>query len=160
VKTSVAVTAKEGVVVGMRSMPGAPYDGQSLHSQLEQVEVLTGVMPNLALADRGCRGVEPPKGVRLLLSHTRGLPPALKKRLRRRQAIEQTIGHMKTDGLLARNWLEGGDGDAIHAVLCGGGHNIRLVLAHLGVLLLALIAMLLPSAVSDATAARVARSGT
>ena len=27
-KTSVAVTAKEGVVVGMRSMPGSPYDGQ------------------------------------------------------------------------------------------------------------------------------------
>lgn len=27
VKTSVAVTAEEGVVVGMRSMPGAPYNG-------------------------------------------------------------------------------------------------------------------------------------
>jgi hypothetical protein len=32
VKTSVAVTAKEGVVVGMRSMPGTPYDGHTLHS--------------------------------------------------------------------------------------------------------------------------------
>jgi transposase, IS5 family len=141
VKTSMAVTAKEGVVVGMRSMPGAPYDGHTLHSQLEQVEILTGVKPTLALADRGYRGVPPPDGKRLLLSHTRGLPPALKKLLKRRQAIEPTIGHMKTDGLLARNWLKGGEGDAIHAVLCGAGHNLRLILAHLRVLLWALIVL-------------------
>lgn len=50
---------------------------------------------------------------------------------------------MKTDGLLARNWLKGSEGDAIHAVLCGAGHNIRLILAHLRVLLLALIGLLM-----------------
>lgn len=127
VKTSVAVTAKEGVVVGMRSMPGAPYDGHTLHSQLEQVEILAGTRPSLVLADRGYRGVQPPEGTRLLISHTRGLPKALKKLLRRRQAIEPTIGHMKTDGLLARNWLKGSDGDAIHAVLCGARHNLTVV---------------------------------
>jgi len=141
VKTSVAVTAKEGVVVGMRSMPGAPYDGHTLHSQIEQVEILTGVKPSLALADRGYRGVQPPEGTKLLISHTRNLPPALRKLLKRRQAIEPTIGHMKTDGLLARNWLKGSEGDAIHAVLCGAGHNLRLILAHLRVLLLALIGL-------------------
>jgi len=142
VKVSVAVTAKEGVVVGMRSMPGSPYDGHTLQSQLEQVEILTGVRPSMALADRGYRGAEPPEGVKLLISHTRRLPRSLKKLLRRRQAIEPTIGHMKTDGLLARNWLKGSDGDAIHAVLCGAGHNLRLILAHLRVLLLALIGLL------------------
>jgi transposase, IS5 family len=141
VKTSVAVTAKEGVVVGMRSMPGSPYDGHTLHSQLEQVEILTGVKPTMALADRGYRGVQPLEGIRLLISHTRGLPPALKKLLKRRQAIEPTIGHMKTDGLVLRNWLRGSDGDAIHAVLCGAGHNLTLILAHLRVLLLAMIVL-------------------
>ncbi len=118
VKTSVAVTAREGGVVGMRSMPGSPYDGHTLHSQLEQVEIPTGVQPTMALADRGYRGVSPPEGTRLLISHTRGLPPALKKLLKCRQAIEPPIGHMKTDGLLARNGLKGSEGDAIHAVLC------------------------------------------
>jgi hypothetical protein len=59
--------------------------------------------------------------------------------VKRRQAIEPTIGHMKTDGLLARNWLKGSEGDAIHAVLCGAGHNLRLLLAHLRVLFLTLI---------------------
>lgn len=158
VKTSVAVTAKEGVVVGMRSMPGAPYDGHTLHSQLEQVEILTGVKPTLALADRGYRGVQAPDGVRLLLSHTRGLPTALKKLLKRRQAIEPTIGHMKTDGLLARNWLKGSDGDAIHAVLCGAGHNIRLILAHLRVLLLALVGLLVLASLSPSARQQQAAS--
>jgi IS5 family transposase len=148
VKASVAVTAREGVVVGMRSMPGAPYDGHTLHSQLEQVEILSGVRPTMALADRGYRGVQPPEGVKLLLSHTRGLPRALKKLLKRRQAIEPTIGHMKTDGLLARNWLKGSEGDAIHAVLCGAGHNIRLILAHLRVLLLLCLGLLWRAAIN------------
>ena len=78
---------------------------------------------------------------RLLIGHTRGLPPSLKKLLKCHQAIEPSIGHVKTDGLPARNWLKGRDADAIHAVLCGAGHNLRLILAHLRVLLLALIVL-------------------
>jgi IS5 family transposase len=151
VKVSVAVTAQQGVVVGMRSMPGSPYDGHTLQNQLEQVEILTGVRPTMAIADRGYRGAEPPAGVRLLLSHTRRLPRALKKLLRRRQAIEPTIGHMKADGLLARNWLKGSDGDAIHAVLCGAGHNLRLILAHLRVLLLLVLGLLAMAALLTAS---------
>jgi IS5 family transposase len=40
------------------------------------------------------------------------------------------------------NWLNGAAGDALHAILCGAGHNLRMILAHLRVLLLALIAWL------------------
>jgi IS5 family transposase len=57
VKVSVAVTAKEGLVVGMRSMPGIPYDGHTVDSQLEQVEILTDVRSKIALVDRGYHGV-------------------------------------------------------------------------------------------------------
>ena len=38
---------------------------------------------------------------------------------------------MKTDGRLARCGLKGTMGDAIFAVLCGCGHNLRKILAHL-----------------------------
>jgi IS5 family transposase len=62
-----------------------------------------------------------------------------KKLLKRRQAIEPVIGHMKTDGLLNRNWLKGTLGDAMHALLCGAGHNLRMILAHLRVLYCALV---------------------
>jgi IS5 family transposase len=49
---------------------------------------------------------------------------------------------MKTDGLLDRNWLKGELGDALHAVMCGAGHNLRLILARLRALYCALIAVL------------------
>jgi transposase, IS5 family len=142
VKVSVAVTAKEGLVVGMRSMPGNPYDGHTVDSQIEQIEVLSGVTPKIALVDRGYRGVEPTADTRLLVSHTRRLPKKLKKLLKRRQVVEPMIGHMKADGLLDRNWLKGALGDAMHAILCGAGHNLRMILAHLRVLYFALVAQL------------------
>lgn len=142
VKTSVAVTAKEGLVVGMRSMPGLPYDGHTVDSQIEQIAILSGITPKIALADRGYRGVEPAAGTRLLISHTRRLPKKLKKLLKRRQVVEPMIGHMKADGLLGRNWLKGALGDAMHAVLCGAGHNLRMILAHLRVLFCAFVAQI------------------
>jgi transposase, IS5 family len=40
-------------------MPGTPYDGHTLHSQIEQVGILTGTKPTMALADSGYRGVPP-----------------------------------------------------------------------------------------------------
>ena len=51
--------------------------------------------------------------------------------IKRRSAIEPAIGHMKMDGRLGRNPLKGALGDAIHAVMCGAGHNLRLILAAL-----------------------------
>ena len=53
------------------------------------------------------------------------------KLLRRRSAIEPMIGHMKNDGRLRRSTLKGTQGDALFAVLCGCGHNIRMILRHL-----------------------------
>ena len=35
---------------------------------------------------------------------------------------------MKNDGLLGRNFLKGMAGDAMNAVLCGAGHNLRKIL--------------------------------
>ena len=69
--------------------------------------------------------------VQARLSHTHRLPNRLKKLLKRRQVVEPMIGHMKSDGLLARNWLRGALGIAMHAVLCGAGHNLRMILARL-----------------------------
>jgi IS5 family transposase len=42
--------------------------------------------------------------------------------------VEPMIGHMKSEGRLGRNWLQGAEGDAIHAVLCGAGYNLRMIL--------------------------------
>jgi IS5 family transposase len=41
---------------------------------------------------------------------------------------------MKMDGKLSRNPLKGALGDALHAVLCGAGHNMRMLLRKLRLL--------------------------
>jgi IS5 family transposase len=72
----------------------------------------------------------------------RGITPTIRRELRHRSAIEAMIGHMKLDGRLARNHLKGAVGDAVHALLCAAGHNLRLIRRHLARLLRALLRLL------------------
>jgi IS5 family transposase len=141
-KVSVATTTTGGFVVGMRAMSGNPYDGHTLHEALEQVEILTDRHPDMAFVDRSyCgHGVET---VKVFISGARrGVTRTIAKLLRRRSAIEPMIGHMKTDGRLTRCPLKGTTGDALFAVPCGCGHNIRMILRHLRVILYQLIWMI------------------
>lgn len=142
-KVSVAATIAEGFIVGTRSMPGNPYDGHTLAEALDQVEVLTDIRPSLAVVDRGYRGHGVTRTRVLISGMRKGITPMLAKLLRRRSAIEAEIGHMKTDGRLTRCPLKGTAGDAIFAVLCACGHNIRKILAHLRAILVLLIAAIL-----------------
>ncbi len=43
VKVSITTTHKEGLVVGVRSMPGNPYDGHTLAEALEEAAILSDV---------------------------------------------------------------------------------------------------------------------
>ena len=142
-KVSIATTLDGGFIVGLRALPGHPYDGHTLAEALEQVEILTDRRPRLAVVDRGYRG-HGVETTRVLISGTRrGLTPASAAALRRRSAIEPEIGHMKTDGRLARCGLKGITGNAIFAVLRGCGHNLRKILAHLQAWLAQIIALIL-----------------
>ena len=86
--------------------------------------------------DLGYRGATVPAGVKVYHRKLRrGITTRLKRDIRRRSAIEPVIGHMKNDGRLRRNWLKGADGDAFHAILCGCGHNLRMILRKLRLLL-------------------------
>ena len=128
VKVSIVTTLKEGLVLGSRSMPGNPFDGHTLQEALEQAHILSDIKPEVAIVDRGYRGAEI-DGVTIWRSgQKRGVTRTIKQMINRRSAIEPTIGHMKADGKLDRNWLKGAIGDAMNAVLCGAGHNLRLIL--------------------------------
>lgn len=128
VKVGVAVTARKGLVVGARSFPGNPYDGDTLAEQLEQVEIVSGTRPAMAIVDLGYRGREI-EGVTVL---HRGKPKSLTRRqwawVKRRQAIEPVIGHLKDDCRLRRCHLKGAEGDALHVIACAAGYNIRWLL--------------------------------
>jgi IS5 family transposase len=55
----------------------------------------------------------------------RSLTRTQRRWLKRRQAIEPALGHLKSDHRLDRCWLKGSLGDALHAVLCAAGYNLR-----------------------------------
>lgn len=73
----------------------------------------------------------------------------MRRELKRRSAIEPTIGHMKTDGRLDRNFLLGQAGDPVNALLAAAEHNLRLVLAALA-LWLAFILAAIAKAIANA----------
>jgi len=154
VKVSIATTnrrAKGGrFVLHAKALPGNPYDGHTLAEVIEETQALTGREVERAYADKGYRGHDAPRPLRVYLSgQKRGVHGQIKRELRRRSAIEAAIGHMKTDGHLARNYLKGRHGDHANAVLTAVGYNFRLILRWLRVLLrlilAALFAMILPA---------------
>jgi transposase, IS5 family len=160
VKISVATTNARApggqFVVGMRALPGNPYDGHTLAAQIAQTERLTGIMIEHVYVDRGYRGHDADRQRVFISRQKRGLTPTIRRELRRRNGIEPVIGHTKMDGLLGRNFLLGADGDAINAVLAGAGHNLRLLrrwLAQLLALLFSWLAAALPPRPAAAIAA-------
>ena len=133
VKVSVAVTARQGLMVGARSFTGTPYDGHTLAEQLEQTTILLqdiAVKPKVAIVDLGYRGVDAQLGEVELVHRgkRKTLTPVQRRWLKRRQAVEPAIGHLKADHGMRRCWLKGAEGDALNAVLCAAGYNIAWLL--------------------------------
>jgi IS5 family transposase len=133
VKVGIAATLKHNLIVGARAFTGNPYDGHTLSTQLEQAAILmqdTGCKPATAYVDLGYRGVDADNpGV--AIKHRgkfKTLTPQERKLLKRRQAIEPIIGHLKSDHRMDRCHLKGEQGDRLHAVLCAAGYNLRWLL--------------------------------
>jgi len=109
---------------------GAPFDGLTLAQQLEQTSKLLqdpGRKPKQAIVDLGYRGVDADNpGVEIIHRGKYKTLTALQRRwLKRRQAIEPMIGHTKSNHRMGRCWLKGAIGDALHAISCAVGYNIR-----------------------------------
>ena len=130
VKVGIATTEKGNLIVGARAFPGNPYDGHTLTEQIEQATILMQEVqgapkPHTAIVDLGYRGVEVP-GVEIIhRGRIKSLSAKARRLLKRRQAVEPVIGHLKDDCGLRRNWLKGSEGDVLHPVLCAAGYNLR-----------------------------------
>ena len=130
VKVSLAVTHKQGLIVGAKRFVGNPFDGHTLAAQISQCNELiqaAGSEVKQAFVDLGYRGVDADNpGVEVIhRGRIKTMSERQKWQLKRRQAIEPTIGHVKYDNRMIRCYLKGSIGDALHAMSCAAGYNIR-----------------------------------
>ena len=130
VKVSLAVTHKQGLMVGAKRFVGNPYDGHTLAAQISQCNDLikgAGSEVKQAFVDLGYRGVDADNRA-VEVAHRgriKSMSTPQKQQLKRRQAIEPAIGHLKHDNRMIRCYLRGSIGDALHAMSCAAGYNIR-----------------------------------
>ena len=130
VKVGIASTLKGNLILGARSFPNNPFDGHTLSEQLEQASILSNSAIKDVYVDLGYRGVDQ-HNPGVSIKHRgkyKSLTEKERRLLKRRQAIEPIIGHLKSNHRMNRCHLKGQEGDAIHAVLCAAGYNIRWLL--------------------------------
>jgi len=129
-KVSVAVSSRGGWFVGAKSFTGNPYDGHTLAEQMKQVNNLIGARVREVHVDMGYRGHDYAGNARIYVDkRQRGrTPKALWKRMKRRAAVEPSIGHLKNEHRLERNRLKGVAGDAINAILSAAAMNLQKLL--------------------------------
>jgi len=133
-KVSLVKTMTSGIIVGALSFKENLYDADTLDPQLQQVERLTGKLPETVITDRGYRGKKRVLGVEILLP---GKPKKrasnyqkqkARKYFKARAGIEPLIGHVKHDHRMIVNYLSGTQGDAINTLLAAAGFNFKKML--------------------------------
>jgi IS5 family transposase len=130
-KASLAMTKSSGIIVAAVAHEENEYDGHTLPEVLAWAEAFQGERPKVGIVDRGYRGARwvgdteiltPDKGPKNQSKRER---QAMKKRFRRRCAIEPVIGHLKSDYRMGRNCLRGFAGDQINLFLAAAAWNFR-----------------------------------
>ena len=124
------VRTTNGLIIGALSFR-KEYDGHTIGAALEQVKKLTGKYPKLLAGDRGYRGLKQYKDTKVVIPSvplkrdSRYQREKKRKLFRSRAAIEPTIGHLKSDHRLNRNFYKGLFGDAINIMLAAAAFNFK-----------------------------------
>ena len=129
-KVSVAVTSRGGWLLGAKSFTGNPYDGHTLVAQMKQVGSMAGNRVGEVHVDMGYRGHDYQGQATVHVDkRSRGRTSRpLWRWMKRRAAVEPSIGHLKNEHRLERNRLRGTYGDAINAVLAAAAMNFQKLL--------------------------------
>ena len=107
------------------------YDGHTIESSLEQVERLTGKKIKILAGDRGYRGKTEINGTKIMIPDIPKKSDSRYQRLKKhklfckRAGIEPTIGHLKSDYRLDRNFYKGVVGDAVNVLLAAAAYNFK-----------------------------------
>ena len=124
------IRSATGIILGARSFRNE-YDGHTIEASLEQVERLTHRKIKILAGDRGYRGRKEVNGTRILIPDTPKQSDSRHQRRKKhklfckRAGIEPTIGHLKSDHRLGRNFYKGLAGDAINILLAAAAYNFK-----------------------------------
>jgi IS5 family transposase len=129
-KASIAITKDTNLIAGVASFKGNPHDSHTLEDTLQAVERTTGQRPKEGICDRGYRGKRWVGSTKISIpqqqKHRNSYQKQkIRKKFRRRAAIEPVIGHVKQDFRLGRNYLKGFLGDEINLILAAMAYNMR-----------------------------------
>lgn len=124
------IRSMTGIILGAMSFRNE-YDGHTIDASLEQVERLTGRKIKILAGDRGYRGKKEINGTKIMIPD---VPQKTDNRYQRRKkhklfckraGIEPTIGHLKSDYRLGRNFYKGVAGDAVNILLAAAAYNFK-----------------------------------
>lgn len=132
-KVGLITTSNKGkkIILGIKSFLQTPYDGHTIEPHLEQMETNGLQLPKELVYDRGARGKQQIKGVKISIpstprkTDTAYAKQTKRKKFRTRAAIEPIIGHLKTDFRLAQNYFLGESGPQINALLSATAWNLK-----------------------------------
>jgi IS5 family transposase len=129
-KASVATTSQGNWIIGAQALHGNPYDGHTLADAIAQIERLTSRPLGDVMVDQGYRGhnYTGRAAVHVVRTIPKKATRAVRCMLKRRAAVEPTIGHLKSDNRMSRNHLTGQAGDKINTLLAAAGYNLRKLL--------------------------------
>lgn len=124
------IRSSTGIILGTKSFRNE-YDGHTIEESLSQVERLTGKKIQRLAGDRGYRGKKEVNGTQILIPDTPKKKDSYYIRRKKhklfckRAGIEPTIGHLKTDYRLGRNFYKGVFGDAVNVILAAAAYNFK-----------------------------------
>ena len=124
------IRSATGIILGAQSFRNE-YDGHTIEASLAQVERLTQRKIKILVGDRGYRGKKEVNGTQILIpdapkpSDSRYQKRKKHKLFCKRAGIEPTIGHLKSDYRLGRNFYKGVTGDAVNLLLAAAAYNFK-----------------------------------
>jgi IS5 family transposase len=125
-KASIVIDQTSGIIMGACNFSETIHDSKTLPEALDQFERLNDKQPKEVFVDRGYRGIKQYKESQILVpTPNKNMTSKQRKKHSRRAAIEPTIGHLKHDHRLYRNYLKGIIGDSINLILAAAAMNFK-----------------------------------
>jgi len=125
-KVSILIDQYSGVIKGAINFTQTLHDSKTIPEVLEQYERLNGIQAKEVYVDRGYKGIKQYKDSTIFVPvPDKSISKNQRRKHSRRSAVEPTIGHLKQDYRLCRNFLKGIAGDNINVILSAAAWNFR-----------------------------------